>query len=163
MIIREATLSDITTLCRLLSTVWQATYQGIFPQHFLDNLEDEKWRAGLTERVENNEPFYVAEVEGRVVGMLTFGAARNSEWGEAEIYAINILPEFQGKLIGKRLISFAFLQLEGAKTIYLEVADGNHRAQRFYEKMGFLHLGKTSVRKIADFEFNQLIFQYRFT
>lgn len=160
MKIRKATLGDIPALGRLLTTVWQATYRGIFPDSFLEYLEDEKWHNGLAQSIEKNASLYVAEsAEGRVVAMVAFGEARRAEFGQEEIYAINVLPEFQRQGVGVALLEFALTELQQAETVYLHVVKQNVTAQAFYAKYGFINSHISYERQIADFSFDEWIFR----
>lgn len=156
MQIRRVTKEDFEELSQLLTQVWKSTYQGIFPQTFLDNLEDQKWLAGLASMLNSQAECWLAEQDEKIVGMLTFGHGRK-EYAEAEIYVINVLPSFQGQGIGKALIQFALAQLKG-KSVYLEVVCQNHQARRFYEQNGFYDTHQISERHMADFSFQQAVY-----
>lgn len=160
MNIRKATLGDIPALGKLLTTVWQATYRGIFPESFLDHLEDEKWHNGLAQSIEKNAALYLAEsAEGRVVAMVAFGEARLAEFGQAEIYSINVLPEFQRQGVGVALLEFALAELQQAEAVYLHVVKQNVTAQAFYAKHGFINSHISHERQIADFLCDEWIFR----
>ncbi|QCE35214.1 GNAT family N-acetyltransferase [Acetobacteraceae bacterium] len=63
--------------------------------------------------------------------------------GETEILTLGILPKFQGKKLGRQLISSVF---EGAKKrqaeeIFLEVEEGNLPARALYVGAGFKVIG----------------------
>lgn len=65
---------------------------------------------------------------------------------EAHVTTLGVAPEHQGRGLGTRIMLGA-LQIaleEGARTISLEVAVGNHRAQSLYRRFGFAPVG---VRK----------------
>lgn len=159
MHIRRAELNDIPALADLLTTVWQQSYRNVFPADVLAAIESQKWHAGLTQHIENPTlSFYVAEAEGRVVGMLLFGAGREATFGEAEIYVINVLPAFQGKGIGKQLIRFALAKI-GSQTVYLQVITQNIAARSFYERVGFIDSGIQTEREMWGVRFSQQVYQ----
>ncbi len=157
MQIRRVTKDDFDEISQLLTQVWKSAYQGIFPQIFLDNLEDQKWLAGLASMLNSQAECWLAEQDEKIVGMLTFGDGRK-EYAEAEIYVINVLPSFQGQGIGKALIQFALAQLKG-KSVYLEVVVQNHQARRFYEQHGFRDTFIVTERQMADFTFQQVVYR----
>ncbi len=161
MQIRAATAQDLVEISALLTQVWRQAYQGIFPQTFLDNLQDQKWLAGLTATLNSPAEFWLAETDenrhGRkIVGMLIFGAARQA-FAEAEIYVINVLPEYQHQGIGNALIQFALNRLAGQR-VYLEVVAQNHAARRFYAAQGFAPTDITTTRQIGDFSISQMVY-----
>ncbi len=157
MQIRRVTKDDFDEISQLLTQVWKSAYQGIFPQIFLDNLEDQKWLAGLASMLNSQAECWLAEQDEKIVGMLTLGDGRK-EYAEAEIYVINVLPSFQGQGIGKALIQFALAQLKG-KSVYLEVVVQNHQARRFYEQHGFRDTFIVTERQMADFTFQQVVYR----
>lgn len=80
--------------------------------------------------------------DGNVVGF----AVMQTVWDEAELLTIGVLPEFQGRGLGKRLLaaSLAEVKKHGALKCFLEVRVSNVRALLMYEKAGFKKIG---VRK----------------
>lgn len=62
----------------------------------------------------------------------------------ARILSVAVLPEYQGKGIGKELTKLGIesLQTLGAKKIRLEVRENNAAAIAVYEKLGFETIGK---------------------
>ncbi len=65
---------------------------------------------------------------------------------EAHVTTVAVAPEHQGRGIGTRIM-LGTVQIaleEGARTISLEVAAGNERAQALYRRFGFVPVG---VRK----------------
>ncbi|MGX2948640.1 GNAT family N-acetyltransferase [Frederiksenia canicola] len=160
MHIRRALLSDAQALSHLLAKVWRVAYQGIFPQNFLDNIQEDGWTVGFQQSLDNPDvQIFVAEEGKQLVGMIAFGKGRNSELDiENEIYALNVLPEFQQQKIGSTLMQLAFAKMAD-KPIYLKVAVKNELAQRFYLKHGFQNRGIQYPRQIADFRFQEWIYQ----
>ncbi|MCS7199038.1 MAG: ribosomal protein S18-alanine N-acetyltransferase [Caldimicrobium sp.] len=63
---------------------------------------------------------------------------------EGELLRLAIKPDYQGKGLGKYLLSELFKRLisEGVERLYLEVSEVNQRGLKFYERMGFKLLGK---------------------
>ncbi|OOS00277.1 ribosomal-protein-alanine N-acetyltransferase [Haemophilus paracuniculus] len=65
---------------------------------------------------------------------------------EATLFNIAVDPDFQGQGIGKRLLSALISQLaeNAVQTLWLEVRQSNHTAQRLYQALGF---NEVTVRK----------------
>ncbi|KAJ3291559.1 hypothetical protein HDU79_002286 [Rhizoclosmatium sp. JEL0117] len=75
-----------------------------------------------------------------------------------EIHRFYIRKEKQGVRAGAKLMEFAMERIKeaGVKSIWLSVWSENYRAQKFYEKFGIKHSGKTFtywVGNHADLEF----------
>ncbi|MFE8698361.1 GNAT family N-acetyltransferase [Cytobacillus sp. FJAT-53684] len=83
---------------------------------------------------ENTEQFYMIEFEGNTVGKMRVGHLD----GEAWIYGFAILPEYQGRGIGRKALT-KVIQREHKKgySIFLEVEAKNANALGLYESCGF--------------------------
>lgn len=79
---------------------------------------------------------WVCEVDGRIVGFSS-GAAPIGDRA-ASIWALFVLPEYEGRGIGKRLLALAveWLFAEGATRIVLGTA-ASTRADGFYARLGW--------------------------
>lgn len=160
MNLRLADINDAPAISRLLARTWRVAYRGIFPQPFLDNLQDDGWAAGFKKAVcDPTATTIVAEMDGKIVGMIGFGKGRDPQFAPNEIYALNVLPDFQGQNIGSALLSFALSKL-ASEQVYLKVATGNQRAQAFYQKHGFVNSQIQQTRQMANFEFSEWVFTY---
>lgn len=159
--IQIAKIEHAAELSTLLAKVWRVAYQGIFPQSFLDNIQTDGWTEGLRKSIaDRNVTLLVAQKEEQIVGMISFGPARDTELNiRNEIYAINVLPEFQQQKIGEQLLQAA-LTTEALKDkpVYLRVAKENHTAQHFYLKHGFTNSKIEKIRQIADFSFAEWVY-----
>ncbi len=91
---------------------------------------------------------FVEEINGKLAGFLT--TFMDKEFSTGRIRALSILPEFQGKGIGTRLLRHAeeIFKKNGMKLIRIEVVEDNASAYELYKKLGFekaeniVHLGK---------------------
>ena len=103
------------------------TYTGLMDPEFLAASTLDKYHAIALRFVDTT---LVAELEGRIVG---FGC-----WDpKGEIPALYVLRDAQGYGIGRRLLETMLERLSDCKQVRLEVLEGNDRAIRFYEHMGF--------------------------
>jgi ribosomal-protein-alanine N-acetyltransferase len=85
-------------------------------------------------------PAWVAESEGRVVGLLVARIAAD----EMEILNLAVEPESRRRGTGTTLLDFALEhgRRAGATRIFLEVRESNLGARRFYEQRGFAVTGR---------------------
>jgi ribosomal protein S18 acetylase RimI-like enzyme len=120
---------------------WQAAYEHVFGAERLAAIDvrvrEERWRERLAEP-ERRHVVLVAEDEGSVVGFASCGESRDTA-GEAELYAIYVLPESWGSGAGPALMRAALERLgaDGFSTATLWVLEDNPRARRFYEREGW--------------------------
>jgi len=137
---RQADASDAPAIAKVHVESWQKSFAGIVPQEFLDNMTVGERTKAFEERFgEPNYKMFVAEnSKDGVVGFADFGKARESVFEfEAELYAIYLLSEFQGKGIGVNLFRLCQKEMiaEGFNSMYL-MALKVSPYKSFYEKMG---------------------------
>lgn len=110
------------------------------------------------ESIESNPDYYtfMAEVENEIAGMV---GARIVHFYEgdgvtAQISALVIKENFQGKGIGKELIRFieSWAREKGAKSLYLTSGAKPERAKAhdFYKRQGFVVNGYRFVKGIGE-------------
>ncbi|GAB7038560.1 GNAT family N-acetyltransferase [Catenuloplanes niger JCM 9533] len=135
---------------------WQATYRGFVPDSYLGALDPVRWRPFWQDRLREPEGragvLVLLPADGeRPVGFVSFGPSRDPAdgpgTGEAvgEIFAIYVLPAYQGGGGGRLLITEALraLAADGCHRATLWVLDGNTAARRFYERGGWRPDGHT--------------------
>ncbi|MDQ3042919.1 MAG: GNAT family N-acetyltransferase [Acidobacteriota bacterium] len=106
---------------------------------------------------------FVAETEKNgIVGFADFGAARESDFGfEAELYAIYLLREFQGKGIGENLFRLCQKEMiaDNFDSMYL-MALAVSPYKSFYEKMGGKLIGQGN-HFLALVEYETIIYGWK--
>lgn len=142
MKIRTAALkTDLADIGLVYVKSWHDAYAQIVPAKYLQALTADKWGHILAK---SDREVLVLDNDGQVVGVVTFGAARDIEYNhEAELMSLYLLPEYIHKGYGQRLLKQTetrLAQLDFA-TIYLWVLAANKRGRRFYQKQGF-HITK---------------------
>lgn len=92
---------------------------------------------------------WVGEVDGQVVGFCA--AALPADGRDASIWALFVLPEYEGRGIGKRLLAMAveWLFAQAAQRVVLGTATGT-RADAFYERRGWR---RGAMREGGEVEF----------
>lgn len=150
--IRRVTHNDIAELTVLARQTFFDTFTGTCTeedmQFFLDQHFNEKQ---LRAEINNPDTFcFFAEKNGLPVAYLHFmedytGFPIIKKWKAMELKRLYVLKEFHGKGIAQLLMDF-ILNLAAEKKyelVWLGVWEHNIRAQRFYEKYGFLNSGYT--------------------
>lgn len=133
MKIRSATKKDFPVIAALHIRSWQNAYAGILPESFLGApLEREFTRYWRHVDMRIEDVVLVAEKDG----LCGFIAA----WCRPNPYIDNlhIKPSLRSKSIGTALLKSAVEELlaRGHKTAFLWVFENNHKAARFYKRMG---------------------------
>ncbi|MDR3263993.1 MAG: GNAT family N-acetyltransferase [Clostridiales bacterium] len=89
-----------------------------------------------------NEYYYVATADAKVVGILAVMLLSNYEryraLGYADLESLHVLPEYQGIGIGRKLFDTAIkiLLKNGADKMIIGVLKDNHKARAVYQKWG---------------------------
>ncbi|BBM35230.1 GNAT family N-acetyltransferase [Pseudoleptotrichia goodfellowii] len=167
VIIRPAELKDVEKMALVHVSAWKSTYKNIFSQDFLNNLSTDLWIKRFNDMIVNKRSFaFVAEFEKKITGDIIWGKSRDKNFDTlGEIYAINILPDYQKRNIGKTLILRALSELQYRhcyNSVFLKVVDKNENARKFYEHMGFKDTNIIIKDKIEDFYFNEIVYRYDF-
>ena len=148
--IRPAKQTDAQALGAVYCQGWQQGYAGLMPQFFLDALTT----ANCAPKPDHIAPDrrFVAEVNGEVVGTITFGKGRDSGAEDfAEIYALYVLPEHWRTGQGSALVCSVVdtVKAQGFSGLYLWTLGDNTRARAFYEHLGMMPTGQEREFEIA--------------
>jgi mycothiol synthase len=99
----------------------------------------EQWRARLTERGDDYAQVYLADVDGRPVGMLVGNRQFEEDENAGYVRSLGVLPVGRGRGVGTALLRdhFARAQREGRTAVLLHVDVANVTgALRLYESVG---------------------------
>jgi len=147
-IIRKATIKDIEAMTGLLYQLFSIEEDFTF--------DEVKQKRGLELVVSNTESAiaFVAEIDGKVIGMLT--AQTNISTAEGSISAVLedmvIEKSFRGKGIGKKLMQAMedWAREKGIKRLQLLADKTNSPALAFYNKLGWDQTKMFCLRKYID-------------
>lgn len=148
MTIRLAVSEDAAGIARVQVESWRTTYPGIVPKSYLDSL-DVKKREKIWKQAAKNQPLYVAEAEGEIVGFAIGGENRDKgtypEF-DGELYAIYSYQHVHGNGTGRALFEHATRNLaeRGYKKMIVSVLSQNP-AVNFYQHMGGRYLGEETI------------------
>ncbi|MDE3139732.1 MAG: GNAT family N-acetyltransferase [Acidobacteriota bacterium] len=122
------------------------------PEAFGDSYEEclawdeAQWRARADEW-----NFYLAEVDGRVVGMAR-GESHEGRPGTRWLFAMYVSPSARGGDVARRLVDTvsAWAVAEGVDALHLYVSSSMSRAKAFYVKSGFAATGLSVSGRDGD-------------
>lgn len=102
-----------------------------------EGLSPAQWRERLAAGA-----MFVAVSDGRLVGLAVAGPHWR-EPADAGLSSLWVAPELRGSAAAAALVAAVAAWARGAgyRRLRLEVADDNHRAVRFYERLGFTSTG----------------------
>jgi GNAT superfamily N-acetyltransferase len=143
----EATSNDFKTIQDIAHQTWPETYGDILSKEQLDYMLGAFYsEAALSDNVENKGHRFLLAKENEVV--LGFAAYEHNyqDNNRTRIHKIYILPQTQGKGIGKKLIEcIEKLALENhSEALSLNVNRFN-KALTFYQKIGFEIIAEENI------------------
>jgi GNAT superfamily N-acetyltransferase len=141
-VIRPATVADARPLAELEVRAWRWAYVDIVAEQDMITVEEReaRWSSAAIEGA------FVAEIEGRVVGVVQAGPDVDDP-SVGRLRGPDVEPAAQGAGIGTALYEHAFAQLQAAGFVeaVLWVFDANGHARGFYERRGWTVDGATRV------------------
>lgn len=183
VLLREPTVRDVPALARLHWLAWDRTYRGICEEAWLDTLSPQVFEGYHEARFngvgepDEREPFVVAvgpDDRDELLGFARAGPNRpTTPTGDpippcratacsAELYAIYVHPEHQGRAIGSRLWDHLLnaLRDRGHRSMCLWVLSHNKIARRFYESRGGIEAGEAPIT-LGDRKYDQVAYAWR--
>ena len=161
IIIREAVVADAPTMASIHVRTWQSAYADIMPADFLKTLCEEKSTAFWIQELSRGKSINrVAMADSQIVGWASGGPCRDQDSADsAEIYAIYVSPESQGRGTGKQLMQRLTEDLSQGSDIVLWVLEQNHSAIGFYAQLGYTPDGATKTLRIGGRELVEIRFR----
>jgi len=145
---RLATTADVKGIQYVLSTTWQATYSNLKPET-IEQVKA-KWHSTefLSKQIKNEKFYFPIAFDGNeVVGIATSGMR---EEGIVDLFRFYVLPEYQGKGIGTKLLSMVEEKYPEAKTVKAYVDVNNQQGIEYYERRGFKKIKQETEESFGE-------------
>lgn len=136
--IRTATTSDIPTIKKLAEATWEPTYKAIISKEQIDYMFEVIYTSeALQQQMQDGQTFLLLYEQEEPLGF----AAYSLKDAAANVYKLNkiyLLPECQGKGLGKLLLTYVEDEVRqlGGSILDLNVNKYN-KAKTFYETCGY--------------------------
>src|SRR6266480_1094313 len=137
LVIRDALESEYSTVGDLVVDVYRSIIPGL--DEYADELRD------VADRVSSGALVWVAELDGTLAGTVTYvpGPGPYAEFSDpngAGIRMLAVLPAFEGRGVGHALVRACIdrARADGRSQVYLDTTQWMERAQRLYERIGFV-------------------------
>jgi ribosomal protein S18 acetylase RimI-like enzyme len=137
--VRDAGVDDVRKIQNVARTTWDNTYSESIPESVRAQFVSQAYSADTLRRRLESNVFLVASEGEEVLGFAEFRPLSDTE---AELPAIYVLPEMQGRGIGARLLEAGISRFPPRTRFVLRVEQDNVQAQRFYEAHGFRRTGE---------------------
>lgn len=141
ILFREAKLSDASGIAEIHALSWRQNYHvalsAAFLKSELDAYMQQKWSERLSQ-TNDHQYIVLAEESNQLIGFACAYYKKEEEWGTL-LDNLHVLGSEKGRGVGRLLMQQLadWLRSKDPKsTLHLWVLEDNHRAIRFYEKMG---------------------------
>lgn len=152
--IRPLASADFPLIESLARRIWPAAYADILSAEQLENLLTRIYcEENLAKELEEGHRFWGAFDAGRELGYASGYREDDVIW----IKKLYVLPETQGKGVGRALMQAVIAVFSPAKEARLFVNGDNRAAQDFYLRCGFVNGGAVPVQ-MGDFTFTDFVF-----
>lgn len=129
--IRRAAPDDVEAIAEFQTTCWREAYAGLVPQDYLDRVtvtdRVRRWRHRLAT---GERQIALALAADSLVGVVSWSPTGST----TELQSLYVGAGHRGRGVAQALVSYAI----GDRPAQLWVFEGNHRAQAFYAKLGFV-------------------------
>ena len=144
--IRPAVAADAAAIGRIYVETWRTTYAGMLPDRVLVGMSEQRQRLRWAQWFQRPGAEFALVAHDRGAGPIGFvscGPARARALvpagvkGAGEVFTLYVLPDFQGRGVGRRLLGGAFQGLAdrrfGSAVVWVLAANP---ARFFYEALG---------------------------
>ncbi len=162
LLIRSADVEDINSIGYLAQQIWPVAYGDILSGEQLRYMLDLFYSpdALREQMLDDKHSFLMVEEEEEPIGFASW--SRISKDGVYKLHKLYVLPDRQGKGLGKAILDYIFDDIapSGATVLQLNV-NRNNQARRFYEKIGFSVTGKEDIDIGNNYFMNDYIMEMR--
>lgn len=152
---RPLDAADMAMVIALSYRIWPVAYAGVLTAEQIENILARIYNAeNLAAELAAGHRFWAAEEGGVALGFVSAYRDGETIW----VKKIYILPQCQGRGVGRLLMDTAIAAFLPASEVRLLVNGGNLSAQRFYERCGFTRAHTVPVR-MGDFDFTDYVYR----
>ena len=150
---RDARAIDGPAVSAMARASFVETFGHLYPASDLTAfLDDAFGPRGLAAQL--SDPAFAVRLaidDAAIIGFVKLGPVTfPGEWrpDAVELYQFYVLQPWQGTAVAPTLMAWALRHARdhGAKEVLLSVYVDNHRARRFYERYGFVEVGRYAFR-----------------
>ena len=144
--IRPAVASDATAIARVYVETWRTTYAGMVPDRVLLDMSETRQALRWTQWFQRPGGDFAVVAHDRDAGLVGFASAGRMRaratlppgvGPTGEVYTLYVLPDCQGRGVGRRLLGGAFQGLADRRyTAALVWVLAANPARFFYETVG---------------------------
>ncbi len=157
--VKKVGTASIAMIRNLANITWPIAYGEILSPQQLDYMMELIYsKAALQKQMENGQQFLLASDDEKPVAFAAYSILTTLNSAVYKLEKIYILPNQQGKGIGKLLISNIIEAIKPATTLQLKVNRQN-KALYFYQKLGFKIINEEDIDIGNGFYMNDYVME----
>lgn len=144
--IKPAKPDQFLVIQNLAHKIWPNTFKEILSQHQIDYMLELMYSLpNLQKQYKNGHRFLLLTLDSNPVGFASYESNFKS-LGKTKIHKIYVMPELQGKGLGKKMLDYItqLAKNNGDRTLTLNVNRFN-KALKFYERIGFTKITSEDI------------------
>jgi diamine N-acetyltransferase len=158
--IKKVGTGAIPVIQNLANITWPVAYGDILTPQQLDYMMELIYsKTSLQKQIEKGQQFILAYADEQPVAFASYSAKENYP-AIIKLHKIYILPNQQGKGIGKSIINYIIADIAPATTLQLNV-NRHNKALHFYEKLGFKIIAEEDIDIGNDFFMNDYVMEMK--
>lgn len=159
-VVKKVGAEAVPVIKNLSNIIWPATYSELITPQQVDYMMELMYStAALKKQMEKGCQFIIAYSEDKPVAFASY-AAKENDPAIYHLHKIYILPNQQGKGIGKGLIAYIKNDISPATVLQLNVNRKN-KALQFYQRLGFKIISEEDIDIGHGFYMNDYIMELR--
>lgn len=158
--VRKVGAEALPVIRNLANIIWPLTYSEIITPQQVDYMMELIYSSqSLQKQIAKGHQFIIALEDEKPVAFASY-SAKDEHLPVYHLHKIYILPNKQGKGIGKSLVNYIKEDIAPATTLQLNVNRQN-KALQFYQKMGFKIIAEEDIAIGNDFYMNDYILELK--
>ncbi len=144
--VRVWTKNDLPDIRKIALATWRDAYSHIFPIVDMEKYHKEYYNNKTLNQSFKDKIGFIGIGGDKTIGYLI--ALEKQDREQFYINSLYILPDYQGRGIGKQLLEIAIqkAKLLGYDKVWLDVMSGNTKAINWYKRQGFVFIEKGTFR-----------------
>ncbi|MBL7887730.1 MAG: GNAT family N-acetyltransferase [Flavobacterium sp.] len=138
MTISVASKEQLPIVRDLAQQIWPATYEHILSKDQFDYMMEMMYSLpSLEKQLQHPKPFLLVEDDGQFIGFASYELHFENS-NQTKIHKLYVLPQIQGKGIGKWVINhIQEIALKAGDSALILTVNRFNKAKDFYQKLGF--------------------------
>ena len=158
--VRKVGIEEIPIIKNLANIIWPATYSELITPQQVDYMMELIYStSSLQKQIAKGHQFIIAYDEDKAVAFASY-SAREENPSVYKLHKIYILPNQQGKGIGKTLINYIIKDITPVTSLQLNV-NRNNKALQFYQRIGFKIIFEEDIDIGSGFYMNDYVMELR--